>query len=102
MFPPQRHLYHGSLCLNRTWRFEVNPEKSVVVLFPRKRYETVSTIYPQGKPVARKSQVKYLGVVLEKNNIAHYIEWESNPQSSRFVVTELCWTTTAHPVGVVR
>ena len=47
------------------WRFEVNPEKSVAVLFPRKRYETVSTIYLQGKPIPWESKVKYLGVVLD-------------------------------------
>ena len=47
------------------WRFKVNPENSVAVLFPRKRYETVSTIYLQGKAIHWESKVKYLGIVLD-------------------------------------
>lgn len=49
----------------RTWRLEINPDKSSAILLTKRRHQPDGNISIFGRPIPWRNQVKYLGVTLD-------------------------------------
>lgn len=51
----------------RTWRIEVNPEKSTAILFSKRRHQPYQDVDIFDRPIPWKTEAKYLGVTMDKS-----------------------------------
>ena len=79
----------------RTWRFELSPEKSEVVVFNSRSFVPSRPFKLSGNPLKVSSEYKYLGCELERTGVWHKLVLRYKGKA-RKATTDLWWAGVKH------